>query len=201
MDSVIESIRAELSEFGIRKPEIIQLSAGYGSQPAYAINVDKTNRYILWDHFHSIKSKTGLTPVVTAAWGTSADGWEEAIREENFFNRFPFRDAERTLDVSPKAILERAQDMDYEPLLAHHNDIYSSELVDHMQYTLDRFEEAYGKSPSEKEILALMSTGAIADYFQFEAWILDWQLKEMDGIDLTEDDTKYLPENYWILFC
>ncbi|TQV89746.1 DUF4253 domain-containing protein [Aliikangiella coralliicola] len=188
----MDVIRKELIEFGLKGSQLVELPIEESKESAYAIEVDKSNKYELWEHFNHIKSKTGFTPVVTTFWGASSGSWLDALKEEDLFMRFPYEGEDDTLDISPKAIIERSKTSSYSALLDEHNAIYSEDLVDHMEFVLDSLQETFGKSPSEKEILELMSKGDIKSYFEFEGWILKWQIKEERGLKQNEDNDSYL---------
>ena len=188
----MDVILKEINEFGLNGSQLIELSINKSSEKAFAIAVDKSNKYILWEHFNQIKSKTGLTPVVTTFWSGSSSSWVDAVREEDLFMRFPYEGKGDSLDISPKAIIKRSQTANYAEILDVHNTIYSENLVDHMKFVLDSLQETYGKSPSEKEILELMSKGDIKSYFDFEEWILNWQVAEGCSLNQNEENDSYL---------
>jgi len=188
----MEVIRKEIKDFGIKDSQLIELSIDQSSEKAFAIEVDKSNRYVLWEHFNHIKSKTGLTPIVTTFWGPSSEGWLSAVKEEDLFMRFPYEGEDSTLDISPKAIIKRSRTTNYSSILDEHNSIYSEDLVDHMKFVLDSLQKTFGKSPSEKEILELMSKGDIQSYFEFEEWILNWQVAEGCNLKQSEESDSYL---------
>lgn len=188
----MDFIEQQLSSFGIEKSKLIAISVGEPTTKAYAFEVNQSNRYVLWEHFNSIKSQTGFSPLVTAFWNSSVGSWTDAIEKEGLFDRFPFEHEDSTLEITPKAIIERAKTADYSKILSEHNSIYSEDLVDHMQFSLESLSEQFKKSPSEEELLQLMKDKKIKDYFGFEEWLLNWQLAELTGHFQDEESDAYL---------
>lgn len=188
----MEAIRKELKDFGLGESELVELPIGDSKESAFALEVDKSNKYELWDHFNHIKSKTGFTPIVTTLWGSYSGTWLDAIKEEDLFMRFPYEGENETLDLSPNAIIKRSRSSSHTEILDDHNSIYSEDLIDHMKFVLDNLQEMYGNSPSEKELLDLMSKGSVNGYFEFEEWILNWQKRELCDLNQNDDNDTYL---------
>lgn len=188
----MKRIVQELEEFGLQNASVLQLSVPSLNSPAYAIKVNKANRYELWDHFRNLKASLGLYPVVTATWGAASASWEDCIRNEDFFMRFPFENDSPGLNVAPNAILQRAQQSDFRGILEDHNESYSEDLVDQIEYNIEHIQRQYDKAPFEQNILSAMSAQKIQNYYDLHRWLFHWQMQEVGEARLKQGDTSFL---------
>ena len=187
----MEQLTKYLVEFGITKPEVIQLSIPKCSEIAYAVKIDSAYRYVLWDYLKDKKDALGLCPLVTATWG-SGSSWKSTIVEEEFFSRYGFNEESARKDLSPQSIISRSRNTKTDSILTDHNKIYSEDLVDQIDYSVEHIRHAYGKSPSEQDVLTAMQSGSVNNYFDLQQWFLKWCLSEIGLDKMSSSDNGYL---------
>lgn len=188
----MENIIRELEDFGIVSPVIIKLDTPQSGKPAYAIKINSEDRYLIWDHLYNLKLKLNAYPIVCATWGSTSSSWSKSIQTEDVFSRFYFEEESLDGGVSPKNIIEKAEQADWGSILHDHNKVYSKDIVDSISYCIDSLKTIYGKYPSEQDILNQMSNGTIKDYFSLHEWLMEWSEKEVGINRLSQEPTDFL---------
>jgi len=188
----MEMIKKVLVEFGLLKPNVIELAIPGSNEKAFAIEVDVSAKYELWDHLRSLKSELGMYPVVSATWGSRSSSWAESVKSEDVFSRFYYLEESPGEDTSPLNLIAKSKSATYESILEEHNKIYSDEIVDSITYYIDGLKTSFGKAPFEQEVLDQMSRGEIKDYFSLNKWFFGWSIKEIGVERLSTESTEFL---------
>ncbi|KPJ91564.1 MAG: hypothetical protein AMJ53_11415 [Gammaproteobacteria bacterium SG8_11] len=143
---------------------------------AFAVEVN-SNALHLWTTLRNLLPKTGMWPVLYLFWGNPQNSWEEYVKADDVFKRRPFEwEIDHDNDISPEAIVARAEITSFNGLLGKHASMYSENLADDFHYSLEKTQAHFGVSPDTRQVEALIKSASIADYIAFEKWLLDWEL-------------------------
>ena len=188
----MEIVKKALADFGLLKPNIIELAIPGSNEKAFAIEVDVNTKYELWEHLRGLKAELGMYPVISATWGGMSSSWAESVKGEDVFSRFYYSEESPGEDTSPLNIITKSKGTIHESILEEHNKIYSEEIVDSISYYIDGLKLSFGKAPFEQEVLDQMARGEIKDYFSLNKWFFDWSIKEIGLEKLSMESTEFL---------
>lgn len=169
-----------LNDLNILPLDVPHNGTNSGEQ-AFAIEVDTHSALAMWSQLRKLVPKTGMWPVLYAFWGNPQNSWEEYVNNDNMFMRRPFEweSQEESRNLSPQAIVARAEITSFEGLLEKHADMYSENLQEDFGYSLLKTKERFGISPAADEVEHLIKCKKIKNYIEFEKWLLDWELQHI----------------------
>ena len=131
-----------------------------------------------WRIARSLVSETGRWPLATAFWHGGGATFEERMRNEDLFSRFPFEQAPNPTDVSPRGLRSLADRADGQALLAA-KEARRNAAVDLRRWAemeLRDTEARFGAAPTGGEVDSARVDGApIRSAFQLDRWLLQWE--------------------------
>ncbi|MBU6953780.1 DUF4253 domain-containing protein [Hahella sp. HN01] len=179
-----------LSGIGYDEHEVVMMDVPGVARKAFAVEITAGEAMDLWAEFRSISEQTGMWPVLHACWLNDAGSWREAVLNEDAFMRRPYgwepSGADR--DLSPQAICAGVEMADIQAVLVAHNRLYSEDLEENFEYSIGHTKERFGKVPSLDEINKLIAEKRITSYFEFERWMLEWEIQYSGASDVLEPE-------------
>lgn len=175
-------LASALSGTALANRTIIDLPILDTGQSAYALEIKPTEVESAWRVGHDVISRTGRAPLIVTCWGgrLPATGWENILRNEELFDRWPYEQSTNTsaANHSPAAILEAADEVDVaaflEQLAARRAQV--RDLQKSMRYELESTGHLCGTAPTPDDV-ARASVGGrpIATTYDLDRWLLDWE--------------------------
>lgn len=146
----------------------------------YAVQIAEDEVESGWRLARSLVGDTGRWPLVVCFWGgrRAAHGWEDQLEVEDLFMRFPYESASPGVDVSPAAILRRADAIDIAAFLEREavRCDRSWTLAHGLKVELDATQWYCKAVPSDAELDAARVHGApISTVLDLNRWLLDWE--------------------------
>ena len=153
---------------------------------AFVVEVKGGEGLDLWSRFRAALDHTEMWPVLYACWGQFLQDWRAAVIEENIFMRqiYEWEGEPGSRDVSPDAIVSRADEAMIADVIAGHDEIYSKDLVEQIVYSLEQTEARFGKAPPADMARDLIAARTIPGYLAFERWLLDWEIENASVDDV-----------------
>lgn len=180
-----EAIANLLQDSFLKTHDIRKLEIDESDQFAFAIQIDRSRALEAWQLMRSRLEQTHRYPVLTEGWGS-----------DDFFSRFYY--GEEVSDgklpsTSPESIIADAAVVDLEAFLAGCKAASRQYLEDSIDYSLAGTREQFSACPDRSQIRALIDNGTIHSEFDFEKWLLNWEVQNY-GADQarTAPDTSYL---------
>lgn len=184
LEELAEILReTELSDRELAQTEILNTG-----ERALAVEVAPSDCIASWEVLRRLVPRTGRWPVVVSSW-------EESDRLEaiftDLFSRFPydFEPERGNRDISPRAIVARAEDLSVEVALQSYADVEAqftlageelrAEIESELQYIRDRF----GMAPSRSEVMEALGDGAIAPH-RLESFLFAWETERIPPAQL-----------------
>lgn len=177
--------RKVLATLGYGDNEILKLDIEGAPEKAYAIEVKDKEALDLWAEFRTLFEETGMWPIAYSCWGNPTSTWKEAVLDEEIFMRRPFswEPGSENKDVSPNQIISRSKNCSTAEIIKNYDSIYSVDLLDNIDYELEKTENTFGSCPPLKEAHEFVEkTKSILAY---EKWLLSWELEKYP--DITSD--------------
>lgn len=195
MLNTLESLRELLKETVLKDADIAQINIPLTDEIAIAIKVDLENSLNSWSLLKDLLSQTQRYPVITTCWGASMGSWENTIKSEDFFSRFYFSEEYPEMDLSPQAIIARANlysDLDLAAFLNERAQLNTYDLDAQILTELESTKSQFGSAPSELAIKEQIQSGAIATIVDLERYLFDWEIQYQITTKLELDSQSYL---------
>ncbi len=192
----IESLRELLSGTFLSEADMVQLDIPMTTSVALAIAVNLENSVEAWHLIKDLLPQTQRYPVITTCWSGNAENWQKTMNDEDFFSRFYFAEEYPNLDLSPEAIIARANSITSQEL-----DSFLDERAQFNTYNLEEqiFTELantssrFGASPLFSELQTLVRSGEISTIVDVEKYLFDWELQQTTEISTpSEQELTYL---------
>ncbi|PZU95838.1 MAG: hypothetical protein DCE90_11845 [Pseudanabaena sp.] len=167
---------------------------------AIAIAIKLEHSLEAWQLLRELLPQTLRYPLVSTCWGASRN-WVRDVKEEDFFSRFYFAEEYPELDLSPEAIINRADlfsESDLDNFLNERAQFNTYDLESQIISELENTRLRFGVAPSVTEITERVSSGAISTFVDLERYLFNWELQYQSElpIDLPEERSYlewYLP--------
>lgn len=192
----LESLRELLSGTFLSEAEITHLDIPLTTDVALAIAVNLGNSLEAWHLLRNLLPQTQRYPVIATCWQGDYGGWQKTLHDEDFFSRFYFSEEYPDLDLSPEAIITRAnaltsQDLDL--FLHERAQINTYDLEEQIFTELANTRNSVGQSPLESEIQELVRVGQISHIVDLEKYLFNWELQHTPEISIpSNQSTSYL---------
>jgi len=192
----IESLRELLSGTFLSEADMIQLDIPMTQSVALAIAVNLENSLAAWYLLKDLMPQTQRYPVITACWGSNGGNWQKTVNDEDFFSRFYFGEEYPNLDLSPEAIIARANSISSQELdnFLDESDRFNTYNLEEQIFTeLANTSSIFGIAPLISELQAIVRSGQISTIVDIEKYLFDWELQHIADIPaLSHQETTYL---------
>ncbi|MBD2176469.1 DUF4253 domain-containing protein [Pseudanabaena sp. FACHB-1998] len=152
---------------------------------ALAIAVNLENSLEAWHLLRNLLPQTQRYPVITACWHWDSGSWQQTLNDEDFFSRFYFGEEYPNLDLSPQAIIARANSVTPQELdnfLDERAQINTYDLEEQILIELANTSSTFGEAPLNSELQELVRLGLIANIIDVEKYLFDWELQQITEI-------------------
>ncbi|OIP75480.1 MAG: hypothetical protein AUK48_07580 [Oscillatoriales cyanobacterium CG2_30_44_21] len=192
----LNAIQALLTETFLKDADMVQLDIPLTEHQAIAIAIKLEDSLEAWQLLKNLLPQTLRYPVVSTCWGASGGGWSRAVIEEDFFSRFYFAEEYPEIDLSPEAVIARADlfsEKDLANFLSERAQLDTDDLQAQVITELENTRTQFGSSPSEAEIAELVKSGEISTIIDLELYLFNWELKYQSELLIdSPEDLSYL---------
>ncbi|MCK6446815.1 MAG: DUF4253 domain-containing protein [Planctomycetes bacterium] len=188
------------SRFATRPIEALRVLDG--DELAFAVEVQVDELEDAWREARGLLERTGRWPVVTTSFSDRTT-WIERLREDDPFSRFYFEQADPGADVSPRAILARADRVDVERFLEQlaRERAEDEDLDELAGVELAETERAVGSHPTWEECHAAEVFGRrIGCAHDLDRFLLDWETSHGVRAEATGLCDWHRPDHATLLF-
>ena len=166
-----------LRETSLSGRDVVEIAVDPG-EVAFAIDVRSEEVEPAWHDARAVAGNVGLWPVAITFWSGSAGSLAARLEEENPFSRFYFEEAPGAADVSPKALLERASEVDVDAFLRRKSAEVQQwfDLDTAIEEAVVMSERRWGIAPDPEVLRTGLDEGdEIGTAVQLEWRLLEWE--------------------------
>ena len=185
MINSLEQFQAALSTTPLAGRDLVALPILDSGEEAYALRASGDDIEALWREARSLVDATGRWPVATQLWSGGGGNFSADLNNADLFSRFYYLEAPDADDVSPRALVAAAAEVDVDAFVARmkaerEEDLSSDDIE--IEYAREDTLQRCGKAPTLEELEAQNFATPIA----LERWMLDWELQH-GGISKPEN--------------
>jgi hypothetical protein len=173
----LDHIRAIIENSPLVGREIVEIPILDTGESAFAIQIAKGEVEPMWRAARAMIESTGRWPVASCAWSRGAT-WRDSLLSEDFFSRFYYHEAPGAKDVSPRALLRLADEVDVDAFveaLADEREGYFG-IDEAIAFEIETTQHACGIAPSPEEIAdARTGDAAIDTHRTLDHWLMHWE--------------------------
>ncbi|MCC6407780.1 MAG: DUF4253 domain-containing protein [Planctomycetes bacterium] len=198
----VEELRDALSGTGLAEREISKLPILDTGEHAFAMELEVPELASAWSAARGLVGRTERWPVVISTWDEDAGTWSDRLLASDPFSRFHFEEGAPGADVSPRAILARADQVDVDEFLARLADerAASEDLEDAAGWELAETERAVGSRPTWEACYGATVFGRpVGCVHDLDRYLLDWELAHAGGVPSTGITEWFVPSDATLL--
>lgn len=185
----LESFTAAIAGSSLQGRNIVELPVLGTPERAYAIFTTVRDMEKDWRQARQLVAATGRWPIVTYASGGTGGNFREQLVQADLFSRFYFEEAPNADDISPRAIIAAADNVDVQAFLQKKEQQHGEDW-DYAQYidpALQVTRHYCGQVPTQQELADARVDGEpLTTKYRLNRWLLEWELRHNLSIDLAD---------------
>lgn len=192
MSTTLLELADILKHTALKDCQLAQLPVPESANKALAIQVPYDTRLDCWQIMRSLLAETAMYPILTDCGYGNTENWQDAVLQENFFNRLEYQyprnyRERRNKNIAPDFIIDVANQLDGRIILNRRRQnlptIKSEMGFDSNGYVddLEEIKEIFTISPrlKDKVLERALKSEEIVTLIDFEQWLFAWESKNV----------------------